>query len=69
MTQDLEANLPAIKEIAYASGAAILMRADLLKANGLWDNDFFLYHEDLEYSFRLRAVGYKIVLARDSVLS
>lgn len=56
-----------VKEIAYASGAAILMRADLLKEYGLWDSDFFMYHEDLEYSFRLRAVGYKIGLVRDSV--
>ena len=60
-------NVPPVKEIAYASGAAIMMRADLLKQYGLWDSDFFLYHEDLEYSFRLRAVGYKIVLVRDSV--
>ena len=60
-------NVPPVKEIAYASGAAIMMRADLLKQYGLWDSDFFLYHEDLEYSFRLRAVGYKIALIRDSV--
>ncbi len=63
-----EANLPAIKEIAYASGAGVLMRADLLKQYGGLDEDFFLYHEDLEYCFRLKAAGYKIVLARDSVV-
>lgn len=61
-----EANLPPVKEIAYASGAGILMRADLLKKYGLLDEDFFLYHEDFEYCYRLKAVGYKIVLVRDS---
>jgi len=60
-------NLSKVKEISYASGAALLMRVDLLKQFGAWDEDFFLYHEDLEYSFRLRAAGYKIVLARDSI--
>ncbi|MBI5222752.1 MAG: glycosyltransferase family 2 protein [Candidatus Magasanikbacteria bacterium] len=58
---------PAVKNIAYASAAAIMMRADLLRQYGPLDADFFLYHEDLEYSLRLRAVGHKIVLVRDSI--
>lgn len=60
-------NLSSIKEIGYASGAALLIRIDLLKQFGLWDNDFFLYHEDLEYSFRLRSAGYKPVVVKDSI--
>jgi len=63
-----ELNLPPVKEISYASGAAILMRADLLRQFGALDEDFFLYHEDLEYCYRLKAAGYKIVLIRDSVV-
>ena len=43
------------------------MRADLLRQYGLWDHDFFLYHEDIEYCFRLKIAGYKIMVARDSV--
>lgn len=60
-------NLLPVYETAYGSGAAILMRADLLTQYGLWDNDFFLYHEDIEYCFRLKIAGYKIMVARDSV--
>ena len=60
-------SLPAIRETAYASGAAVLLRADLLRQYGLWDEDFVLYHEDIEYSFRLRAVGYKILVAANSI--
>jgi len=59
--------LPAIKEIAYASGACLMIRAELYKKYGGWDNDFFMYHEDLEWAFRLRSVGYKVVLVRDSL--
>lgn len=61
-------SLPAIKEIDYASGAALLLRADLLKKYGGLDEDFFLYHEDLEYCYRLKCLGYKIVLVRDSLV-
>ncbi|TAN32676.1 glycosyltransferase family 2 protein [Patescibacteria group bacterium] len=62
-----EIKIDSIKDIGYASGAAVLMRADLLKQHGLWDDDFFLYHEDLEYSLRLKQRGYRVVLAPASV--
>lgn len=62
-----ELNKKPIEDISYASGAALLMRVDLLREYGLWDHDFFLYHEDLEYSFRLRAAGYRSVLVKDSI--
>lgn len=60
-------NLPKVYETAVASGAAIMMRADLLRQFGVWDKDFFLYHEDIEYSFRLRAFGYRVVTVSDSI--
>src|SRR3989344_783954 len=60
-------NLPPQKLIAYASGAALLIRTATIRQYGMWDEDFWMYHEDLEWSFRLRMVGYKIVLVRDSV--
>jgi len=66
-TKFKDLNLPEVKEISYASGATLMARVDLIKEFGSWDNDFFLYHEDLEWSFRLRSAGYKIVLVRDSI--
>lgn len=60
-------DLPAIKEVSYASGAAFMISTELIKKYGAWDHDFFLYHEDLEWSFRIRAAGYKIVMVKDSV--
>ena len=59
--------LPKVKDIGYASGAAIMMRTDLLKQYGLWDQDFFMYHEDYDYSFRLKSLGYRVVLASEAV--
>ncbi len=54
-------------EIAYASGAAVLFRASVLKKVGLLDAFLFLYHEDLELGWRIRLAGYKNVLAVDSI--
>ncbi len=56
-----------VTDTGYASGAAMLLRADLLKKYGEWDADFWLYHEDIEYSLRLKSVGYRVVVARDSI--
>lgn len=55
------------EEIAYASGAAVLYRAEALQKVGLLDPYYFLYHEDLELGWRLRLAGYKNVLSTKSV--
>lgn len=56
-----------VQDIGYASGAAVLLRTDLLQKYGLWDEDYFLYHEDLEYSLRLKILSYRIVTVRNSI--
>ncbi len=53
-------------EIAYASGAAVLYRVDALKKVGLFDEGFFMYHDDLELGLRLKIAGYKNVIATQS---
>lgn len=56
-----------VHDISYASGAAVMMRADFLRAHGFWDEDFFMYHEDIEISLRLRSRGYRVVLVPSSI--
>ena len=55
------------EEIAYASGAAVLYRAEVLKNVGVLDPFLFLYHEDLELGWRIRLAGYKNVLSIHSL--
>ncbi len=61
-----DVDLPKVKDISYASGAALLVSTDVIKKYGSWDTDFFMYHEDLEWSLRLRSFGYRIVLVGNS---
>ncbi len=56
------------KEIAYASGAAVLIKSEVLKKIGLFDPDFFMYHEDLDLGWRMRMAGYKILVVPDAVI-
>lgn len=55
-------------EIAYASGAAVLLRAVALKQVGLLDETLQHYHEDLDLGWRLRLNGWKNILAPASAI-
>jgi len=47
-------------EPPYLSGAGLLLRAAALREVGLLDQEFFMYHEDLELSWRLRLNGWQL---------
>ena len=57
-----------VRDIAYASGDGMLIRTSLLSKIGLLDEELFAYHEDLEFSWRARLAGFRVVLAPDSVV-
>ena len=56
------------RDIAYASGAGMLVRASLLREIGFLDEELFAYHEDLEYSWRALLAGFRVLLAPNSVV-
>ena len=55
-------------EIAFASGACVLLRSRALRAAGLFDEELFLYQEDLDLGWRLRLAGFGSLLAPRSVV-
>lgn len=57
---------PEIK--GYASGCSFIIRAEVFKKVGGYNEEFYMYHDDLELSLKVRLAGYKIVLAPRSVI-
>jgi GT2 family glycosyltransferase len=51
-----------VSSVAFASGAALLLRMDALAQSGDLDEKLFLYHEDCDLQIRLRQRGYDCVL-------
>jgi len=47
-------------ECFYAVGACLATRKSLFESLGGFDQDYFMYLEDLDYSWRLRLAGYGI---------
>ena len=52
----------AVRDIPYASGAALAIRADLFRELGGFTEELFLYQEDLELCWRARLGGRRIVV-------
>jgi GT2 family glycosyltransferase len=57
-----------IKEVDYAWGAAMLIKAEVLAITGGFDNDFFVYYEEIDFCLRIKKMGYKILLVPASTL-
>jgi len=52
--------------IPLASGAAFLAPKEFFETNDGFDEDFFMYHEDVDLSWRAREAGYDIKLSPDA---
>ena len=52
-------NKDEIHEVEVLSGAFMLLRKEALNKSGLLDEDFFMYGEDIDLSYRLILAGYK----------
>jgi len=44
-------------EVDWATGAALMVRADVARGTGRWDERYFLYSEETDYFRRVRAGG------------
>lgn len=47
-------------EVDWTTGASVMFRSEALGQTGLFDEGFFLYHEELELMWRLRRAGWTI---------
>jgi GT2 family glycosyltransferase len=52
-------NIPRL--ISFATGCAVLLRSAALSEVGLFDETLFMYHEDADLSYRLKAAGWELV--------
>ena len=56
------------REVDYATGCAMLIRAEVVRRVGFFDPRFFAYCEDLDLSIRARRAGFRIVFVPASVV-
>ena len=56
------------REVFWATGAALMIRAETFKAVGGLDEDFFAHMEEIDLCWRLKNRGYKIFVEPASVV-
>ncbi|MCF7815279.1 MAG: glycosyltransferase family 2 protein [Candidatus Cloacimonetes bacterium] len=56
-----------IEEIPYSSGTSVLYSRKALEQAGFFDEDYFLYHEDVDLGIRLKLFGFKNFLVPKSI--
>lgn len=61
------AEFPYAKTISWFTGACLLVSKELWEATGGFDDDYFLYWEDVDFSVRVRKVGGNLRLVEEAV--
>ncbi len=66
-TYELGSNLPLPRdvkepfEVFWAKAAAIVVRSAVFRIIGGFDEDFFIYYDEVDLCWRIRLLGYKVV--------
>lgn len=61
-------DMSTIHEVDACTGAAMLIPASVLVKVGLFDEQFFMYGEDLDLCFRIKQAGYQIIYHPDATV-
>jgi GT2 family glycosyltransferase len=56
------------REVLFASGAAMLVDAQIFRDSGGFDEDYFAYYEDVDLGWRLWVLGYRVLLCPDAIV-
>jgi GT2 family glycosyltransferase len=55
-------------KLDWITGCCILLKIDLIKKVGLFDENFFAYYEDVDWSLRIKDLGYSLKLVNSSLV-
>lgn len=61
-------NIERPQETDWVSGGCFLIRKDLFEGLGGFDENFFMYVEDMEFCFRIKKKGYRILVVPSSFI-
>jgi len=55
-------------EIFWATGACMFVRADIFKQLNGFDDDFFAHMEEIDFCWRMKSVGHKVMVCPSSIV-
>jgi hypothetical protein len=60
-------NATGLYDVDYVAAASMLIRSDVAREAGLWE-DFFIHFDDVDWCLRIKKAGHRIVGVADSVI-
>lgn len=57
------------RDVAWVSAACLLARREMIAEVGLLDEGFFMYYEDVDWCFRARQAGWRVVWVPEAVVA
>ncbi len=57
------------REVDWLSGAALMVRRDVLESVGLLDEDFYMYCEDVDWCYRMHQRGWRVCYVPHAVIT
>ncbi|MDD4198872.1 MAG: glycosyltransferase family 2 protein [Paludibacter sp.] len=66
VTEEDRGQYDEVCDVFWATGACLLIRADIFKNVGGFDDDFFAHMEEIDLCWRLKSRGYRIVCVPES---
>lgn len=57
-----------LEEVFFACGGAMLIRKEILNNVGFFDSRYFMYGEDLDFCWRARLQGYRVIYVPSAVV-
>jgi GT2 family glycosyltransferase len=62
------ADINSTSKIFYPIGASLFTSSNVVKQVGFIEESYFLFHEEIDYSTRVRKLGYNIGICSDSIV-
>lgn len=64
----LSNEIPQENFVDYMLGGAMMIRSSVLRTTGLFEEDYFMYNDELDFAYRINKAGYKYLCLRDAIV-
>ena len=64
----LTGKIPTEVYIDYVTGGAMMIRSTVLKITGLFEEDYFMYNDEIDMAYRVKKAGYQTLCMRDAIV-
>ncbi|MFO7525405.1 MAG: glycosyltransferase family 2 protein [Ignavibacteriaceae bacterium] len=60
--------IPAENYVDFVLGGAMMIRSKVLKITGLFEEDYFMYNDELDIAYRINTAGFSTLCMRDAIV-